>query len=144
MACLVEAGPGHPVSREDLLNRVWADAEVGDEALSVVVSRLRRNLRRAGIGGMVIRTVPKTGYMLADALPPAAVLPAVAGPDDIAHVPTRWMAGLAIVVASASLVLALAMSLAHNFSGSGLHTEPAAAEEPSPPDPAPDPDSWRH
>lgn len=149
LACLVEAGSGSPVSRKVLLDRVWADSEVGDEALSVVISRLRNHLRRAGVGGAVIRTVPKTGYMLIDDISSAA--PTRGDRRTGQDLRERRLAGLAMVLACAALILALALSLAHLFSGTGLHAAPDTNDKPlpsAPPESAPEVDpgkrSWRH
>ena len=50
--------------REDLLERLWADDEIGDESLTRAVYQLRRALREEhGIDGL-IKTVPKRGYRL--------------------------------------------------------------------------------
>lgn len=149
LACLVEAGSGCPVTRKVLLDRVWADAEVGDEALSVVISRLRNHLRRAGVGGVVIRTVPKTGYMLSDL--DSSTVATTAGPNVGDGLPERRLSVLAIVLACAALILALALSLAHFTSGIGLHAAPAITDKPlqsAPPESEPEADpgkrSWRH
>jgi DNA-binding winged helix-turn-helix (wHTH) protein/TolB-like protein/tetratricopeptide (TPR) repeat protein len=52
------------VSREDLLNRVWADAVVGDEVISRAVSLLRTLLGDDRTKPRFIRTVPRLGYEL--------------------------------------------------------------------------------
>ena len=50
--------------RQDLLDRLWADDEIGDESLTRAVYQLRRALREEhGIDGL-IKTVPKRGYRL--------------------------------------------------------------------------------
>jgi len=60
-----------PVTRDELLNRIWGD-EGSDEALTQAVSRLRRLAGDAAL----IETIPRVGYQLA-VMPEAATgLPA--------------------------------------------------------------------
>ena len=59
---LVENG-GSPVSRRDLLLRVWADAVVEEGTLSSHISLLRKTL-----GAAYIETIPKRGYRFAGEL----------------------------------------------------------------------------
>lgn len=64
LAMLVRERPGRVLSRAKLLDSVWREHEVGDEALTVIISRLRRHFRLLGIEEPVIETVPKVGYRL--------------------------------------------------------------------------------
>jgi DNA-binding winged helix-turn-helix (wHTH) protein/TolB-like protein len=52
------------VSRDELLDRVWSDAVVGDEVLSRAVSLLRTNLGDERTNPRFIRTIPRQGYEL--------------------------------------------------------------------------------
>ena len=53
---------GRVVSREDLMQRLYdADSEVGQNALEVFLSRIRRKI---GGSGVVIRTIRGLGYLL--------------------------------------------------------------------------------
>lgn len=61
---LLEAPPGTVTTRTQLLDSVWPHAEVGDEALTVVISRLRRHFRFVGVEKSVIETIPRIGYRL--------------------------------------------------------------------------------
>lgn len=65
MALLVElaAHAGEVVSRDELLERVWSDVTVSDDAVHSAVSKLRRALR-SGDGRPAIETVPRSGYRL--------------------------------------------------------------------------------
>ncbi|MEM8958053.1 MAG: winged helix-turn-helix domain-containing protein [Pseudomonadota bacterium] len=60
---LVAAGTA-TLSREALLDSVWADVIVTDESLTKAISELRRVFRRAEQGSDIIETVPRTGYRL--------------------------------------------------------------------------------
>ncbi|WP_412069206.1 winged helix-turn-helix domain-containing protein [Rubrivirga sp. IMCC43871] len=62
--CVLAAAPGAVVSREALLQTVWPDASVQDEALTQAVSRLRRALGDRARDARVIETIPKAGYRL--------------------------------------------------------------------------------
>jgi DNA-binding winged helix-turn-helix (wHTH) protein len=61
---LLETGEGEVVSRSVLLDAVWGDGEVCEDALTVIVSRLRRHFLKLGIRESVIETVPRKGYRL--------------------------------------------------------------------------------
>ena len=60
---LVAAGTA-TLSREALLDSVWADVIVTDESLTKAISELRRVFRRAEHESDIIETVPRTGYRL--------------------------------------------------------------------------------
>lgn len=62
LLCLAEHS-GRAVTRQELLERVWHDVVVGDDAVHSAVSKLRRALRD-GCEGPVIETVPRVGYRL--------------------------------------------------------------------------------
>ncbi|MEL7058602.1 MAG: winged helix-turn-helix domain-containing protein [Acidobacteriota bacterium] len=63
LVALAEAD-GEVLSRARLLETAWPDAVVGDEALTMAVSKLRRALGRRGDGGDFIETIPRVGYRL--------------------------------------------------------------------------------
>ncbi|MEM9571554.1 MAG: winged helix-turn-helix domain-containing protein [Pseudomonadota bacterium] len=56
--------PGEVWLREDLLDRLWPDDEIGDESLTRAVYQLRRALREEHGIDNLIKTVPKRGYRL--------------------------------------------------------------------------------
>lgn len=62
LVCLAERA-GRAVTRDQLLEQVWHDVIVGDDAIHSAVSKLRRALGN-GSGGEMIQTVPKVGYRL--------------------------------------------------------------------------------
>jgi len=64
--CLLLANNvGQVVTREELLNTVWAGRYGGDESLSRAVSELRKALSQVlGADTKFITTVPKRGYRL--------------------------------------------------------------------------------
>ena len=53
---------GQLVSKDDLIQEVWADVIVSDDSLAQCVSEVRRALGPEGAG--LLRTVPRRGYML--------------------------------------------------------------------------------
>lgn len=66
LAALLRAEPGRVLGRNDLLDAVWGDGEVCEDALTVIVSRLRRHFAKLGVEGTVIETVPRRGYRLGE------------------------------------------------------------------------------
>ncbi len=55
----------HPLGREELLRRVWADTAVEEGSLTSHISLLRKTLGPAPQGGQYIETLPKRGYRFA-------------------------------------------------------------------------------
>ena len=75
LEALLEAA-GAPVSRDELLARVWGDEPVSDAALTQAVYLIRRALADGGMAN-ALATLPKRGYRLR--VPPAAApAPAIA------------------------------------------------------------------
>lgn len=66
LAALLQSKPGDVISRSELLDTIWGEGEVCEDALTVIVSRLRRHFDRLGIDEPVIETVPRRGYRLGD------------------------------------------------------------------------------
>lgn len=64
LAALLRAEAGQVIGRAELLDAVWGDGDVCEDALTVIVSRLRRHFDRLGVGDPVIETVPRQGYRL--------------------------------------------------------------------------------
>jgi DNA-binding winged helix-turn-helix (wHTH) protein len=58
------AAPGRPFSRAELLDAVWPDVTVNEEALSRAVSQLRRALDDDSRSPRYVETVHKSGYCL--------------------------------------------------------------------------------
>jgi DNA-binding response OmpR family regulator len=55
---------GHPVSRNDLMVRLWeSESFIDDNTLTVNVSRLRRKLESVGLEGLLV-TKKGVGYVL--------------------------------------------------------------------------------
>jgi DNA-binding winged helix-turn-helix (wHTH) protein len=73
------ARPGAVVSREQLLEDCWDGVVVGEDSLNRAISAIRRALREAGVAGVQVETLSKTGYRLlldqAPAPDPAALFP---------------------------------------------------------------------
>jgi TolB-like protein/DNA-binding winged helix-turn-helix (wHTH) protein len=76
------AARGAVVSRDDLIDTCWDGRVVGEDAITLVMMKLRRLAQRAG-GAFAVETIPRVGYRLASpALDRmnAAQAPAVAPP----------------------------------------------------------------
>ncbi|MES9993553.1 MAG: winged helix-turn-helix domain-containing protein [Candidatus Thiodiazotropha sp.] len=55
---------GEPVTRQELLDAVWKDVVVSDDALTQVIIKLRKALGDSSRDPHYIRTIPKRGYCL--------------------------------------------------------------------------------
>ena len=94
--------PGQVVSREELLSAAWPGVVVGDEALSQVVTKLRKALGDDARVPTYIETIPKRGYRLI-----AQVQALEGGPATEAPVPARGRSRLPRRVATGGVLLAL-------------------------------------
>jgi Tol biopolymer transport system component/DNA-binding winged helix-turn-helix (wHTH) protein len=56
--------PGQVITRTDLLERVWGETYVQEEALTQAISQLRRTLDDDSRSPTIIATIPKQGYRL--------------------------------------------------------------------------------
>jgi TolB-like protein/DNA-binding winged helix-turn-helix (wHTH) protein len=63
LVCLARRA-GQPLSKEELLNSVWAETFVGDDVLKRSISELRRVFGDDVQSPSVIQTIPKRGYRL--------------------------------------------------------------------------------
>lgn len=63
LMCLA-AAEGRVLSREKLLQKVWQDVIVNDEAVSLSISRIRSALGESARNPVFIHTIPKKGYRL--------------------------------------------------------------------------------
>lgn len=67
---------GQVIPRRELFDRLWGNAQVGDDSLNRLVGSLRRALGTTSNGKVLIETVPRVGYRLivepaaADVVPP--------------------------------------------------------------------------
>ena len=97
--------PGRVVPRDELLDAVWGDAVVMEEALTQAVSQLRRILGDDPRRPRIIETIRKRGYRIAA---PVAVLDAAGGETVVAGARRRapWLAlpAVALLVAAALLL----------------------------------------
>ncbi len=86
LLCLA-ARPGHPVTRDDLLDAVWTDALPNDEGLTQAVCKLRKAFGDRATHATVIETIPKVGYRL---IAPVSAQPIA--PNGQAHVSSNGQA----------------------------------------------------
>jgi TolB-like protein/DNA-binding winged helix-turn-helix (wHTH) protein/Tfp pilus assembly protein PilF len=102
---------GEVVSKESLLQSMWADAFVSEHVLKVAVSELRKALGDDSKSPRFIETIPKSGYRLI-----APVTPGAAAADSAATAPTspapdarrarrRWRRGATAVLFLLALLL---------------------------------------
>jgi TolB-like protein/DNA-binding winged helix-turn-helix (wHTH) protein/Flp pilus assembly protein TadD len=115
--------PNAVVSRDELLESVWADVIVGDEALSRAISVLRAQLGDDKKNPQYVRTISKRGYQLVaevDPFPPEAspvrgAFPAQSGSEAVRglHLARRFRRPLVLgagVFATALTMLALVLT----------------------------------
>lgn len=115
--CCLAAQAGQTVSREELLDAVWHERDVGEEVLTRVIGQLRAAMHDDPRRPEIIQTVPRRGYRLLVAVesaePPAdaAGVPLNQAPPVAKTAHWRWIAtGLAAcLVASLVLQQVLAM-----------------------------------
>ncbi len=82
LVCLIEAR-GDVVTRDELLDRIWTDSFVCEEALTQAVSELRRLLGDKARSPRYIETIRKGGYRLVATVTPVEFEPPVVpAPDD--------------------------------------------------------------
>jgi DNA-binding winged helix-turn-helix (wHTH) protein/Tol biopolymer transport system component len=125
MALLVRLArvPGAVVSRETLIDEVWARRMVNDEVLSRAIADLRQALGDDSRTPRYIETIPKSGYRLIAAVEmetAEAVAPAVAATPassqrkrPVSHWPVWMAAGLALMLASVAVFVGLRQQGAH-------------------------------
>ncbi len=122
LVCLAER-PGEVRTREELLEAVWGDVVVQEEALTHAISRLRRAFGDDARSARYIETIPKSGYRLIASVssvpssgePPS---PPAGGPGPRAAGTSSRTVPRAGAIAGA-LVLVLAVALLLTF-GRGL------------------------
>lgn len=98
--------PGEVVRRQELLDRVWGETIVQEEALTQAVSLLRRLLGDDSRSPSLIETVPKRGYrLIAEVTRPGggSRIPPVEAGAGAAH--RRWIGGLALAAVALAAVL---------------------------------------
>ncbi|MBU1516727.1 MAG: winged helix-turn-helix domain-containing protein [Alphaproteobacteria bacterium] len=59
---------GAVVSRDDLIETCWGGRVVGEDAITLVMMKLRKLAARSG-GAFVVETIPRVGYRLAEGAP---------------------------------------------------------------------------
>lgn len=92
LSCLAD-NAGTPVSREELMEKVWPGTVVGDEALTNAINKLRKAFGDDRQHPRVIETIPKAGYRLIANVEPIAT--SVPRPDERSSsevsVNRRWL-----------------------------------------------------
>ena len=106
---LLLARPGEVVSREEIRLALWGDTHVDFErSLNFCVAKLRSALRDNAVSPRFVETVPTRGYRFI-----APVVPATAGPPEVAAQPTssaapaprrRWLAWITVVATFAGII----------------------------------------
>ncbi len=104
LVCLAQRA-GKPVSKEELLNSVWAETFVGDDVLKRSISELRRVFGDDVQAPSIIQTIPKRGYRLVAPVQPGTV-PAMP-PAEEANQSTKAAPGRKTMLAIAMLGLVL-------------------------------------
>jgi TolB-like protein/DNA-binding winged helix-turn-helix (wHTH) protein/Tfp pilus assembly protein PilF len=116
--------PGQVVSREELLSAVWPGVVVADEALSQVVTKLRKALGDDARAPTYIETISKRGYRLI-----ARVEPLESGPAVQTPVPALGRSRVPQRVAAIGLLLALLIGGTYLVQTARQQTASPAGEE---------------
>ncbi len=103
LVALARAG-GEILTRDDLTESCWEGRIVGEDALSRVMSKLRRATEGVGRDGWTLETIPKVGYRLLPLGQSAETLDPVADPAPSARPPSRrlWLIGGGAAAAAAA------------------------------------------
>jgi Tol biopolymer transport system component/DNA-binding winged helix-turn-helix (wHTH) protein len=102
LLAVLAAAPGRPLTREQLLDAVWPNLSVNEDALSRAISQLRRALSDDPRNPAYIETVHKGGYCLVASVAPAGNRPQER-PRDVRS--GRWSLRLAAAGAAALAIL---------------------------------------
>jgi DNA-binding winged helix-turn-helix (wHTH) protein/TolB-like protein/tetratricopeptide (TPR) repeat protein len=109
LQALVE-NQGHLVSKDELMRRVWPDAVVEENNLTVTISALRKALDEGPTDRQYIETVPRRGYrFVADSrsLPPPAPPLETASRSRTPRLGARALGGLVLAVLAVAAFVAL-------------------------------------
>ena len=113
LVCLAERA-GEPLSKEQLLQKVWPDTFVGESVLTRSISELRRVFEDEAKDSRVIQTIAKRGYRLVAPVTPTngagsrATAHVIESVDDKPRThPRRWIWTLAIVATTVVPVVGL-------------------------------------
>lgn len=116
--------PGQVVSREELLSAVWPGVVVGDEALSQVVTKLRKALGDDARVPTYIETISKRGYRLIAQVEPLEGGPAVEMPTSV-HGRSRLRRRAATI----GVLMALLVAATYLWQATRRETASSAGEE---------------
>jgi DNA-binding winged helix-turn-helix (wHTH) protein len=109
LLALLEDGVDEVVTRTSLLEAIWHDQDVGEETITLTISRLRRHFTLLGVTPDVIQTVHRSGYRLRVDQGQAPLLQARRRVGDGERRPVD----LALTVAALALALSMAALLLH-------------------------------
>ncbi len=114
---------GEPISRDALMDRVWGDVMVGDEALTSAIAKLRKALGEDSQHSETIKTIPKIGYQL------VAEVAGVASRNSTAYsmAPNKKRTPAWIVVVASSFLIVTALMIFGHFT----QTEKSSSELPA-------------
>lgn len=112
---LLAQTPGHVVRREELLEAVWANRFVGEEALTRSISELRKVFGDNPRKPQVIETIRKSGYRLIAPVRPYVKPPkprTASSPAPSVATPASWFSKpIPYILATAALVLLIGAML---------------------------------
>ena len=123
--------PGQSVAKEQLVQSVWPDTFVSDDAIKRCISDLRRAFQDDAREPRIIETIPKRGYRLVAPVEPAngtaqsgTVIETVPVPRAIGTSARRWWAAAAVgtIVLVAVLAIAVQRIRSANASISSIHS----------------------
>jgi predicted ATPase len=133
--------PGHAVTREELLDAIWADVNVSDTALKVCVREIRSALGDDATKPRFIETMPRSGYRFiattaADNLP-LQLTSFIGREREIAEIEERMKQARLLTLTGAAgsgktrLAIRVASKLADDFTDGVCWVELAALSDPA-------------
>lgn len=104
LQCLADSA-GHTVDRRTIMDEVWADAVVGDEALNRCVSEIRAALGDDSAKPRYVQTIPRIGYRLLQQASPLVEPAAPEAPPALPRTRRRLVAAVSIAIISLAALL---------------------------------------
>jgi TolB-like protein/DNA-binding winged helix-turn-helix (wHTH) protein len=121
--------PGESISRSNLMDALWPNMVVGDEALSNAVNKLRKALGDDHHDPLFIETIPKVGYRLIAAV--GIPEPSKATPDVVAESPPSEMSRLRawrLPLVAALMIVVISIYLIYQTYGPQIQEETASQD----------------
>src|SRR5262249_33859857 len=121
LALLVERR-GELVTKHEILDRIWKDTAVTDNALTRIVAQLRKAIGDDAREAKYIETVPTRGYRWIASPAAGAVPPPEARPIGLDARPRAWLRPAMATGTVVLIAVAAALAFARRGAAGGAHT----------------------